>query len=151
MTIQVNRLDKSFSRGSGNGGQNLHASHSRCLIKFNLNQSSDWLPVKTREAFLQLHGEFITSRGTVVIVNEKTRSPSDNEKLAMKQLQDMLDKAETLASLPPREEDEYLTNLERIRASKTEAELERYKDRILASKKLKSAVKKNRRKIDPFW
>lgn len=140
--IPLPRIERSFSRGSGNGGQNLHASHSRCLLKFNIN-SADWLSVKVRDSFLELYGEFVTPRGTVVVVREETRSPSDNEKLAIKQLQTMLDKAEEL-SLVDRTKVEYVTEQERIKSNKTDAQIARYKERTLRDKKLRSQVKRNR-------
>lgn len=142
--IPLSRVERSFSRGSGNGGQNLHASHSRCLLKFNIH-SADWISVKVRDSFLGLYGEFVTPRGTFVIVREDTRSPSDNEKLAIKQLQTMLDKAEEL-SLVDRTKVEYATEQERIKSMKTDAQNARYKERTLRDKKLRSEVKRNRRR-----
>ena len=101
-----------------------------------------------REAFIQQYGQFITSKGTVVIIREDTRSPSDNEKLALKQPQEMLDKAEMsvkpLESQPPelvRHETEQL----RIRSTKSEAQVSRYKDRTIRAKKLRSDTKRNRK------
>jgi CO dehydrogenase/acetyl-CoA synthase beta subunit len=99
--------------------------------------------VKVRDSFLELYGEFVTPRGTVVVVREETRSPSDNEKLAIKQLQTMLDKAEEL-SLVDRTKVEYVTEQERIKSNKTDAQIARYKERTLRDKKLRSQVKRNR-------
>lgn len=152
VSIPHNRLSKSFSRGSGNGGQNLHASHSRCLIRFNLTRD-DWLPSPVRDAFLQLYGNYVSARGTVVIVREDSRSAADNEKLAMEQLQKMLDKAEQLSSVlasanPPAAA--YATDQERIKATRSESQIQRYKDRMLMGKKLKSEVKRNRARRDDW-
>jgi hypothetical protein len=51
---------------------------------------------------------FVSSRGIVKIVREDARSPTDNQKLAVKQLQSMLDKSEEIASRE-KEEVEYDT------------------------------------------
>ena len=144
VTIPLSRLERHFSRGSGHGGQNLHASHSRCLLKFNIT-TADWIPLKVRNAFLQQFGEFVSSKGTVVIVREDTRSPSDNEKLAIKQLESMLDKSEEL-SLAETEHIEYSTEQDRIKAGKTYSQVLRYRERTLNEKKMRSDVKRNRRK-----
>ena len=142
VTIPLSRIDRSFSRGSGNGGQNLHASHSRCLLKFNIN-TADWLDLKIKDAFLRQFGDAVTSRGMVVIVREDTRSPSDNEKLAIKQLRTMLDKAEEI-SLIERESRNFETEQARIMSTKSRAQIERYRYRTIEEKKLKSMVKQNR-------
>lgn len=146
VTIPVGRLNILFSRGSGNGGQNLHASNSRCMLKFDINKA-DWIPMSVRHAFISTHGEHISSRGTVVIVREDTRSAADNEKLAIKQLQSMLDKAEDI-SLVEKPTTSFVTEQERIKSTRTEAQVERYKNRVLDSKKIKSQVKRNRNTRD---
>ena len=151
VTIPLNRLEKSFSRGSGNGGQNLHASHSRCLIKFNLFISADWLPHAVREVFYRQYGDFVSPRGTVVIAREDSRSASDNEKLAVKQLQAMLDKAEELACAAEeklKNTSNFSTEQERIKASKSQDQIQRYKDRMLFSKRMRSHVKSTRQQRD---
>ena len=140
--IPLSRIERLFSRGSGNGGQNLHASNSRCQIKFDMN-TAEWIPLKVRHAFLEQYGNFVSSKGVVIITREDTRSPSDNEKLAIKQLQSMLDKSEEL-SMVERQDIEYETEQERIKSSKTKSQIARYKDRMLKEKKLRSEVKRNR-------
>lgn len=142
VTIPTGRIQSLFSRGSGNGGQNLHASNSRCMLKFNIN-SAEWIPLSVRNAFIQIHGEHISPRGTVVIVREDTRSASDNQKLALRQLQAMLDKAEEV-SLIDKSDTKYETELDKIKSTKSEAQIQRYKDRMLEEKRLKSQVKRNR-------
>jgi protein subunit release factor B len=142
VNIPTSRIEKLFSRGSGNGGQNLHASHSRCQIKFDIN-AADWIPIRVKHIFLQQFGKFVTSKGIVVITREDTRSPSDNEKLAIKELQTMLDKSEAL-SLIERDDVQYETELERIKSTKTESQVARYKNRMLKEKKMRSDVKRNR-------
>jgi hypothetical protein len=113
------------------------------MLKFNIN-SADWMPLAVRNSFIELHGEFISPRGTVLVVREDTRSATDNQKLAMKQLESMVDKAEK-HSLVERSQQEFPTEQERIKASKTEMQIERYKNRILESKRMDSKVKRNRK------
>lgn len=146
VTIPSGRIQSLFSRGSGNGGQNLHASNSRCMLKFNLD-SADWIPLSVRNAFTKIHGDYVSSRGTVVIVREDTRSAADNQKLAMKQLQSMLDQAEEV-SLIEKPDIVHETELGKIKSMKSEAQIQRYKDRMLEEKRLKSQVKRNRANRD---
>ncbi len=150
VTIPHARVDRLFSRGSGNGGQNLHASNSRCLLKFNIN-TADWIPLKVRNVFIEQFGSHISSKGTVIIVREDTRSATDNEKLAFKQLQTMLDKSEEIAERPPLDDTEYATEGERIKANKSLSQIERHKDRVIESKKSRSDVKQHRKKTTQFW
>ena len=100
-----------------------------------------------RNSFIELFGNFVSSRGMVTIVREDTRSPADNEKLAVKQLQSMLDKSEEIAS---REKDEvvYNTEKDRIQAGKTERQVSRYNDRRIGEKKRNSLNKQNRKFFD---
>ena len=143
VNVPASKLEILFSRGSGNGGQNLHASNSRCLIKFNINKA-DWMPLTVRNAFLETFGDRVTGNGNVVIVREDTRSAADNQKLALRQLQAMVDKAEEL-SLVERPTEEFATERERIESTKSRAQLERYKRRTLEEKRKNSEVKRNRR------
>ena len=146
VNVPIGKLEFLFSRGSGNGGQNLHASNSRCMLKFNINKA-DWLPLPVKHAFLESFGNSITSRGNVVIVREDTRSATDNQKLALKQLQSMIDKAEEL-SLVERPDQTFSTEKERIESTKTAAQIARYKNRTLESKRRTSEVKRNRKPQD---
>lgn len=148
--IPQSRVERLFSRGSGNGGQNLHASNSRCLLKFNIN-TADWIPLKIRNVFITQFGSHISSKGTVVIVREDSRSAADNEKLAFKQLQTMLDKCEEIAQRPPPDDTDHPNEAERIKASKSVSQIERHKDRVIGSKKTRSDVKQHRRKTTQFW
>ncbi len=150
VNIPQSRIDRSFSRVSGNGGQNLHASNSRCLLKFNIN-TADWIPLKVRDIFVQQFGSHISSKGTVVIVREDTRSATDNEKLALKQLQSMLDKCEEIAQRPPSDDTDHLNEVERIKSTKSIGQIERHKDRLIGSKKTRSDVKQHRSKTSQFW
>lgn len=142
--IPLSRVSRLFSRGSGNGGQNLHASHSRCLLKFNIN-SADWLPLRVRESFIRNNGQFISPKGTVVIVREDTRSPADNEKLAVGQLQAMLDKALEAAEDARPAETVHVTEQERIKSTKTNAQIQRYRDTMRMEKRIRSETKRNRK------
>jgi protein subunit release factor B len=150
VNIPQARIDRSFSRGSGNGGQNLHASNSRCLLKFNL-KTAYWIPLKVRDVFVEQFGSHISSKGTVVIVREDTRSATDNEKLALKQLQSMLDKSEEIAQRPPSDDTDHLTEVERIKSTKSMGQIERHKDRVIGFKKTRSDVKQHRKKTSQFW
>ncbi len=120
----------------------MHASNSRCMLKFDISKA-DWMPIQVREAFIRTHGEYISSRGTVVVVREDTRSATDNEKLAMRQLQGMIDKAEEI-SMNAEPEEHFATEKERIQSTKTKFQIEKYKDRVIQSKKMRSSVKRNR-------
>jgi protein subunit release factor B len=148
--IPSTRVERLFSRGSGNGGQNLHASNNRCLLKFNIN-AADWIPVKVRSVFIAQFGSHISSKGTVVIVREDSRSAADNEKLALKQLQSMLDKCEEIAQRPPPDDTDHVNELEKIKASKSASQIERHKDRVINSKKTRSNVKQHRGMTTQFW
>jgi len=123
------------------------------MLKFNINKA-DWIPLLVRNMFIEHFGSSVISpKGTVVIVREDTRSAADNEKLAMAQLQGMLDKSEELSQVEKPETFSYATEVERIQASKTSSQIKRYKDRIIMEKKMRSSVKNNRRqsKSDYFW
>lgn len=117
------------------------------MLKFNVN-TADWIPLRIRDVFVQQHGQFISPKGTLVIVREDTRSAADNEKLAIEQLRLMLEKADEIATeienRPP--EQNFETEQDRIRATKTATQIKRYKERVLLEKRFRSQVKENRKK-----
>lgn len=144
--IPLSRIQKLFSRGSGNGGQNLHASHSRCMIKFDV-YDADWIPDNVKEQLLVQNGDIISSAGKLVIVREDARSPTDNEKLALNELRSRLNKAEQAAidKAIRGEEVDYKTQRESIESTKTEEQVAIYKKRVLEEKRKRSSVKSLRR------
>lgn len=46
--IPINKLDISFCRSSGPGGQHLHKTNSKATVKIHL-ASADWIPKETRD------------------------------------------------------------------------------------------------------
>ena len=80
-------------------------------------------------------------------MREDTRSAADNQKLAMKQLQSMLDQAEEVSQIE-KPDIVHETELGKIKSTKSEAQIQRYKDRMLEEKRLKSQVKRNRANRD---
>jgi protein subunit release factor B len=142
ITIPTHKLDFRFSRGSGPGGQNLHASNSRCMLKFDIN-SALWIPESVRESFRVTYGKFISSNGIFVICREDTRSAEENRKLALSELQSMLDRAEVL-SLSARDSIEQ----ERVKLLRIHQQKEKNKTKTMIEKRRSSEVKRNRKAVD---
>ncbi len=130
MKVPREKLQVSFSRSSGPGGQNVNKVATRVEVRFQL-ESADWIPPLIRSRLSSLHPRRLSREGDFIIVSSRFRSQKRN-------LEDCIEKLEGLlreASRPRKC---------RVPTRKTRASNERR----LRQKKRRSSTKTHRRRPD---
>jgi len=128
LTIPSAELAWRFSRASGPGGQNVNTTDSRVTLLFPLATTSALPPVLRERALRRLAGRLVEG-GTLAITAQEHRSQWRNRQAAQERLVSLLEEA-IRPPAPPRR---------RTRPTKGSVE------RRLATKKLRSSVKGQRR------
>lgn len=93
ITIPENRITTRVSRSSGPGGQSVNKANSRVQLSFNLNDA-DWLPEDVCKEMRVLHKNRISKNGELTVACQITSSQIDNHRLAMSQIQKLIEEAE---------------------------------------------------------
>jgi peptidyl-tRNA hydrolase ICT1 len=89
ITIPEDRLDISFVRSSGAGGQNVNKVNTKVDIRFHV-MDADWMPQEVRERLLQQQFNRINKEGILAIQSQEYRTQAQNRKAALAKLQDMV-------------------------------------------------------------
>lgn len=131
LVIPAVELSERFSRSSGPGGQSVNTTDSRVELTFDLERSAT-VPDQLKQRALRHLGNRLVG-GTITIAASEHRSQLANRQAARERLAALL--AEAIAPPAPRRRPTRPT-----RGSK---------QRRLTGKKIRSAVKKQRRRGDP--
>ncbi len=129
MKVPREKLQISFSRSSGPGGQNVNKVSTRAEVRFHL-ESADWLPVAVRKRLAGLYPRRLNRDGELIVVSSRYRSQGRN-------LEDCIEKLEAFierAGKPPKR---------RVPTRKTRASNERR----IEKKKRRGQVKSRRRRL----
>ncbi|TMW53208.1 hypothetical protein DOY81_001751 [Sarcophaga bullata] len=130
--IPINKLEITYSRSSGPGGQHVNTVNTKVDVRFKLAEA-DWIPEKTRQKLLNGLQNKITKDGYYVIKSDVTRSQQMNLADAMEKLRTLIREYEYEA--PAKSEE----TLEKIRKRQEKAARER-----LFEKRQRSQVKADR-------
>ncbi|XP_017121197.1 peptidyl-tRNA hydrolase ICT1, mitochondrial [Drosophila elegans] len=117
--IPMDRLEITYSRSSGPGGQHVNTVNTKVDVRFKVAQA-DWIPEQTRQKLLQVLANRITKEGYFYIKSDLTRSQQMNLADALEKLRSLIRSQETLAAAPPSEE-----TLEKLRRRQERAARER--------------------------
>lgn len=124
--IDKSELNFSFARSSGPGGQNVNKVNSKAILHWSIKNNRTLAPeVKSR--FVERYKNKINSKGEVVIAFDNSRDQQRNIELCCERLNEMI----LSVLVPPKK---------RKKTKPTKAA----KEKRIKSKKLKSAVKKQR-------
>lgn len=127
--IPINKIDASFSRSSGAGGQSVNKVNSKVELRFNVN-GAEWLTKQIKDRLYELYPNKINTEGEFFLTSQEHRTQEKNKKEAYKKLQDIIN----IASIPVKE-----------REIKPFEESEELEEKRLKSKKVRSDVKSMRR------
>ncbi|TRY84866.1 hypothetical protein DNTS_020488 [Danionella cerebrum] len=121
--VRYEKLQVSFSRSSGPGGQHVNKVSSRAEVRFHV-QTADWLPTAVRREILS-----VVSRCQHRNLQECVRKISELIKEANQKLTDSINREKS----------------ENVEDEQKQFRLKRWNEQRLRQKKIASAIKKSRR------
>jgi ribosome-associated protein len=127
LSIDEAEIEESFLRASGPGGQHVNTSSTAVQLRFDVRRSRS-LPDDVAIRAMKLAGSRLTQDGVIVITAQEYRSQQRNREEALARLVDLLARA-----------------AEKPRARKKTRPTVASRERRLASKGRRSAVKATRR------
>lgn len=131
ITIPEDKLDISFVRSSGAGGQNVNKVNTKVELRFLLDDAR-WIPAEVRSRIKQNEAGRINKEGYLTVTSQEYRTQAQNRKDAVRKLEAMVLKAY------PR------PKLRKMRKGVSKAAKERKKQ----DKKQRSQTKTNRKAVD---
>eukprot|EP01126_Amoeba_proteus_P043146 TRINITY_DN4720_c0_g1_i7.p1 TRINITY_DN4720_c0_g1~~TRINITY_DN4720_c0_g1_i7.p1 ORF type:complete len:171 (-),score=39.77 TRINITY_DN4720_c0_g1_i7:178-690(-) len=104
-SIPKNKLDISFCKSSGPGGQNVNKVNTQVEVRFT-PATADWIGKELKQQFLTVHASKLTKTGEIVIKASGQRQQESNLKEALERLQELLEEAsevprERIETKPP--------------------------------------------------
>nr|CAG4635202.1 EOG090X0JCO [Alona affinis] len=126
--IPMDKLDISYSRSSGAGGQNVNKVETKTEIRFHL-ATAEWIPEPIRTRFAEQVRNQLTKDGYFVIKSERTRSQHLNLADTLDKLRDMIHSVAKSLEAP----EVSPVTLEKQRRLRERAARERLKDKRLQS------------------
>ncbi|KAF4522078.1 hypothetical protein B566_EDAN004062 [Ephemera danica] len=87
--IPIDKLDITYSRSSGPGGQNVNTVSTKVDLRVHI-ATADWMHPDIKAKMLEEHKTKINKEGFLIIRSDKTRSQQLNLADAMSKLREML-------------------------------------------------------------
>jgi peptidyl-tRNA hydrolase ICT1 len=129
--IPIDKLEMSFSRSSGPGGQNVNKLNTKVEVRFHV-PSCSWITEEIKKQLFELYPNKINNEGFFLITSQEHRTQENNKKEVIKKLQEIID----IASVPKKErvikpivesnEDEE----KRIKEKKRRSETKRFRNNL---------------------
>lgn len=131
INIPQDRVELSFVRASGAGGQNVNKVSTKVELRFHV-KTATWIPMEVRDRLLENEANRVNKEGIMTLNSQEFRTQNQNKKDVFDKLEAMILKAY------PR------PKVRKIRKGLSKATKERRKEQ----KRSRSEVKKNRGKVD---
>ncbi len=90
--IPLDKVDFSYARSSGPGGQNVNKVNTKAEVRFHVN-TADWLPVDVRNRLLSYQENKVTKEGMLVVTSQEHRTQAKNREDCMSKLRVMIAEA----------------------------------------------------------
>ncbi|XP_017025736.1 large ribosomal subunit protein mL62 [Drosophila kikkawai] len=117
--IPMDKLEITYSRSSGPGGQHVNTVNTKVDLRFKVAEA-EWIPEQTRQKLLKVLANRITKDGYFYIKSDLTRSQQMNLADALEKLRTIIRSQEVVEAAPPSEE-----TLEKLRRRQERAARER--------------------------
>lgn len=92
LDIPQDKIDFSFVRSSGPGGQNVNKVNTKAQLRFHV-KSADWIPTEAKERFSVQQAHRMNNDGEFIITSQEQRSQTRNKADCLKKLKSFLDQA----------------------------------------------------------
>jgi peptidyl-tRNA hydrolase ICT1 len=127
--IFIIRIDFSYARSSGPGGQNVNKLNTKAVIRFHV-MSAEWIPLEARTRLAAYQATRVSKEGELIISAQDHRTQSKNKDACIQKLKEMI--AEAL--ITPKEREMWIglsekTKKERIEYKKRRSEIKQNRQR----------------------
>jgi|EP00624_Nannochloropsis_granulata_P002240 peptidyl-tRNA hydrolase ICT1 len=92
LTIPHDRLEFSYSKSSGPGGQNVNKLNTRVELRFHV-ESAEWIPQGMRGRFLEQQRHRVNKAGELVLSSQEHRTQLKNREDCLAKLEEALARA----------------------------------------------------------
>ncbi|KAH8356681.1 hypothetical protein KR084_007077 [Drosophila pseudotakahashii] len=137
--IPMDRLEITYSRSSGPGGQHVNTVNTKVDVRFKVAQA-DWIPEQTRQKLLKVLANRITKEGYFYIKSDLTRSQQMNLADALEKLRSIIRSQEALEAAPPSEETLEKLRRRQERAARERLQLKRGRAQVKADRQGPSGI-----------
>jgi len=89
MYIPLDRVEFSYARSSGPGGQNVNKVNTKAEIRFHV-MSADWIPHEVRQRLMQYQNNKVSKEGELIVTSQEHRTQAKNKEDCLEKLRFML-------------------------------------------------------------
>ncbi|KAH8389466.1 hypothetical protein KR200_005997 [Drosophila serrata] len=137
--IPMDKVEITYSRSSGPGGQHVNTVNTKVDLRFKLAEA-EWIPEQTRQKLLKELANRITKDGYFYIKSDLTRSQQMNLADALEKLRTIIRSQEVVEAAPPSEETLEKLRRRQERAARERLQLKRGRAQVKADRQGPSGV-----------